>query len=148
MGRLSALVGERIYLDTNVFVYAVEGHPVFRAALRALFQDAEQGRIRVVTSELTLAEVLVKPMMDENLVRQRAYEQALRPSQDLEVVPVSRGVLREAARIRAVQRAKLADAIHIATAERAKCSLFLTNDRRLTSTAEMETILLSSLVDE
>ncbi len=57
---LTAL-GKRVYLDANVFVYAIEGYPQFADGIRELFRKVDQGQVEAITSELTLAEVLVKP---------------------------------------------------------------------------------------
>lgn len=37
MGILKAVEGTRVYLDTNVFIYALEGFSVFRPDLEAVF---------------------------------------------------------------------------------------------------------------
>ncbi|HEX5647226.1 MAG TPA: PIN domain-containing protein [Nitrospira sp.] len=121
----------RIYLDTNIFIYALEGYPVFRAVLTTLFTALDRGELMAVTSELTLAEVLVKPLLDRHAERQAAYLQALQPSPSLQLVPVSREVLIAAARLRADANLKLPDAIHAATAQLTGCDQFLTNDARV-----------------
>lgn len=128
---LNAIRGERVYLDTNVFIYAIEGYPAFTNALDDFFGSIDAGELRACTSELTLAEVLVKPLMDGNLEIQAAYQQALQNSEGFEVVSVSRDVLIEAARLRAVANFRLPDAIHGATAILSACQTFLTNDRQL-----------------
>lgn len=74
---LLSSVGQRVYLDTNVFVYAVEGYPHFAEELRALFHAIDHGQLAAVTSELTLAEVLVKPLADKNDDLWRLYESTL-----------------------------------------------------------------------
>ena len=66
MGIMDVIKGERIYLDTNIFIYALEAYPEFVSALTSLFVAIDEGKLRAVTSELTLAEVLIKPMMDNN----------------------------------------------------------------------------------
>ncbi len=63
-----------------------------------------------VTSELTLAEALVKPLLDRHAERQAAYLQVLQPSTSLHMAPVSRDVLLAAARLRAETGLKLPDA--------------------------------------
>ena len=68
---MDSITGEGLYLDTNIFIYALEGYPKFIASVRALFAAIDEGRIRAVTSELTLAESLVKPMMDGNIILQK-----------------------------------------------------------------------------
>jgi hypothetical protein len=39
MGLLEALQGDRIYLDTNAWIYALEGYSVFRPDLTQLFEQ-------------------------------------------------------------------------------------------------------------
>ena len=56
MGRVDALRGKRVYLDANVFIYAVEQHPEHALFLAGLFDLFEAGEVVAVTSELTLAE--------------------------------------------------------------------------------------------
>lgn len=64
----------------------------------------------------------------------------------LEVVPVSRDVLIEAARLRAVANLRLPDAIHGATATLTGCETFLTNDRRLLAIPGIDVVVLSDVI--
>jgi predicted nucleic acid-binding protein len=144
---LNTIRGERVYLDTNVFIYAIEGYPEFVDELNEFFDSIDAGNMRAFTSELTLAEVLVRPLRDANLEIQTAYQQALQSSEGLEVVPVSRDVLIEAARLRAVANLRLPDAIHGATAILTGCETFLTNDRRLAAVPGVEVVLLSEVIE-
>ncbi len=61
MGDIADLIGKVVYLDSNVFIYAVEGFAERRPFVEGPFRQIDSGRIDAVTSELTLAEVLVKP---------------------------------------------------------------------------------------
>ncbi|MEH1936237.1 MAG: PIN domain-containing protein [Nostoc sp.] len=112
MGILDAIQGTRIYLDTNIWIYALEGYPPFVQDLTQLFQSIDQGSLSVVTSELSLAEVLVKPFQNQDLAQQTTYKQLISNSQNLTVIPVSRQVLIEAAQLRASINMKLPDVIH------------------------------------
>jgi predicted nucleic acid-binding protein len=143
---VNAIRGERVYLDTNIFIYAIEGYPDFVDELNQLFDSIDAGNFRAFTSELTLAEALVRPLMDGNLEIQAVYQQALQSSEVLEVVVVSRDVLIEAARLRAIANLRLPDAIHGATAILSGCETFLTNDRRLTALPGIEVVVLSEVI--
>lgn len=134
-----------IYLDTNIFIYALEGYSVFRPTLTALFESLDRQELTAVTSELTLAEALVKPLLDRHTEREAAYLQVLQSSSSLLVVPVSRAVLIAAARLRAEADLKLPDAIHVATAQLSTCSTFLTNDARIPSVPRLTIRQLSEL---
>ena len=135
----------RIYLDTNVFVYALEGYDQFRLPLTELFATIDQGLLQAVTSELTLAEALVKPLLDRNPEREAVYHRILRSSSHLLVMPVTRDILVTAAHLRAEQGLKLPDAIHAATAQLSGCQQFLTNDSRFKTLPELTVVLLSQL---
>lgn len=145
MGLLAAVQGHRNYLDTNIWIYALEGYPEFLQPLTDLFAAIDRGVVQAVTSELTLAEVLVKPFMDGSTDRQIAYRQAIRSSQFLQVISVSREILIEAAELRANSQIKLPDAIHIATALSMQCSTLLTNDHRLPAIENLNVLLLSEI---
>ncbi len=41
MGILDAIQGNRIYLDTNIWIYALEGYPAFIQNLTHLFQSMD-----------------------------------------------------------------------------------------------------------
>ncbi len=125
---------------------ALEGYPGYAATLGELFEAIDDGKVEAFAGELTLAEVLVKPMMDGNVALQRAYQSALQPSASLHVLPISRQILVEAANLRGSQSAlKLPDAIHLATAQLAQCQAILTNDLRLRESPSVQIILLSDL---
>jgi predicted nucleic acid-binding protein len=119
------------YLDTNVLIYAFEGRSVFAEAVRGIASAIDEGTRSFLTSELTLAELLVDPLRKGDPARARVYRQYLRTRPHFEVVPVSRAVLVEAARLRGATSLKLPDAMHVATALVHGCGAFLTNDARI-----------------
>jgi predicted nucleic acid-binding protein len=124
----------RIYLDTNVLVLAVEGSDAddLHRALWELMSH-NPGLLQLVTSELSLAEVLVKPLELGLAKVASTYCELVTDRAGLGVIPVDRDILILAARIRGDDRSiKLPDAIHLATAEREYCSMILTDDQQLT----------------
>lgn len=132
----------RVYLDTNFFIRFVEGESV---PLLRVIENGEFGRWRLVTSELTLAEVLVVPI---RLGRQdliSANEQILSGDDVIEVLPVTRKVLRSSAAIRASIGNKGMDAIHVATAVEADCGIFLSSDTGIRVPPKMQTITLEAI---
>jgi predicted nucleic acid-binding protein len=146
MGLAEALRGRRAYFDTNVFIYAVEGYPAYTPLLNVVYGLLESGELHAVTSEITLAEVLVKPLMDGNRALVQRYQEALDTSQGLTVVPISRSILLQAARVRAQAASiPLPDAIHVATAQATGCPVLLTNDTRLKAAPGLQVILLSEI---
>ncbi len=129
----NAHLGETLYLDSNILIFAIEEGSGWTGLLRELFEAIDEGRIAAVTSRLSLAEVLVKPFAAgaDGLVSR--YTMLFDSEVALRIGPVDRDVLIEAARLRATLDLRLADAIHLATANIAGCDRFVSNDRRLGS---------------
>ena len=80
MGKVSQELGQRVYFDANIIIYLVEGLAPFLDQLRALSTALNTGEIIAITSELTLAEVLVKPLKDQLSAIQQAYKVFLTPT--------------------------------------------------------------------
>ena len=145
MGKLSAIIGKRVYCDANVFIYALEGYAAHANLLKALLQAMDSRELIVVTSELTVAEVLVKPLRDGDKTLEQKYRRFLTPSTALELWPLTRVILERAAEARAVSKMKLPDALHWTTALQACCDSFLTNDNGFKAQVGLTTHLLSDL---
>lgn len=126
-----AFVGDRIYLDSNIFIYAVETGNKWTKNLTELFEAIDDRAIMVSTSEITIAEVLTKPIAVNDAKLVAIYTKLLRQKGLIEVIPVDRSVLHLAAHIRARRNIKLIDAIHVASAKVATSDFFLTHDVRL-----------------
>jgi len=91
----------RVYLDTNVFIAAYEHVSARSDHARWVLDAVEDGRIHGATSEITLAELLVKPFQEEALAIIDAYLAVIQPGAGFDVMPIERAVLIEAARVRA-----------------------------------------------
>lgn len=133
----------RVYLDANVFIAAFE-QPGARSEHAWWLLDAiEDGRVRGATSELTLSEILVRPIElgDAELVK--AYEQMIAPGATFDVTQIGRDILIDAARLRARRRLRLPDAIHLACARALDCRFVVSNDVRLPAIDGLKTLPLS-----
>ncbi len=142
MAGLAGLLAKIVYLDTNIFIYAVEGYEPEEAFLRELLSALDGKSLAAVTSEFTLAELLVKPfeLGRDDVVS--AYIDLVQDSERITVAPVDRAILIEAARQRATLGILMPDAIHVATAMASACDVFLTNDRKLKLPPELALSLL------
>ncbi len=147
MTALASLKGNRIYLDANIFIYAVEGFPKYSMLCREILVAIDESIIHAVTSELTVAEVLVRPMRDANIAAVSVYEELLQNRPSLNLMPISRSVLQQAAGLRAQLNGKLPDAIHIATALQCGADLILTADRSLKVPASIKCTNLDELLN-
>ena len=107
----------RVYLDANVFIAAYESKGARSDHAWWLLDAIERGDLLGVTSEITLAEVLVRPFEEQDHDLIRSYQDVLSPANGMEVPNVSRQVLIEAAILRSMRRSlRLPDAIHVASA--------------------------------
>jgi predicted nucleic acid-binding protein len=121
-----------IYLDTNFFIKAVEGLDEAAAPGKALIDALRQRPGMAATSEITFAEVLAPSMQADALspqMKRRAYLDLLLWSGFVALIPVSRSILIETARLRAMGRFKLPDAIHLVSAIQVRCRFFISADK-------------------
>ena len=145
MDWLDDLRGHLVGLDTAPLIYFIERHPVYLAQVRPFFQALDRGELRVVTSTVTLLEVLVHPFRRGDAVLLQQYRDILLNVQGLDTIPVSPAIAEEAARLRAVHRLLPADAIQLATAINAGAAAFLTNDTGLPRLATPRLLVLDEL---
>ena len=119
----------RVFWDTNLFVYLIEGTGARAESMVALRQRMIERGDELLTSTLTLSELLVKPIeMGDDELRDR-YMQAMDAS--VSVLPFdARAALRFAA-IRGDRSIRAPDAIQLACAASGATDLFITNDDRL-----------------
>ncbi len=118
------------YLDTNVFIDALEGADSIALPIKALFEAARAKPGALVTSELTLAEVLApgaKGTRPPDL--RRRYLDLIVWGGVVDLLPVSRDVIFETIELRPHAPLKLPDAIHLATAILAGCRYLVTRDQ-------------------
>jgi len=121
----------RIFFDTNVFIYMFEGLEPNRTRMLEIRRRMLERGDRIVTSTMTLGELLVKPtkLGQASLIEQ--YDRAVRSTS--QVVNFDAQVAWRFASLRATHNLRSADAIQLACAAHNGVDLFLTNDRRLHS---------------
>ena len=120
----------RIFWDTNLFIYLLEGSgELFRAVDHLLSRMVER-RDELLTSTLTLGEVLVKPLEVGRPEWAERYEKFL-DAPGIHLIPFDRHGAKVYARLRLDRALRPPDAIQLACAASAGCNLFITNDERL-----------------
>jgi predicted nucleic acid-binding protein len=146
VGALTLPASGKVYLDANGFIYyTVESIEPYRALLDMVWQAARAGQIKVITSGLTLLEVLVMPLKVGNAAVAATFRSVVLKSPDVQAAPITRAVLEAAARLRATVGLKTPDAIHAATALRAGAALFITNDSAFRRVPGLAVVVLSDL---
>ena len=144
MGLISDVGVGNIGVDTAIFIYFIEDHPKFLPAILPLFQEADRGKRELITSALTLLEVLVVPYRTGNRALAQRYEALLTRSRGVRIVDVSRDQLRAVAQLRAATGVKTPDALQLVAAIGEGCTTFLSNDRRLPPVPGLRLVDLTS----
>ena len=119
----------RIFWDTNLFIYLWEDYGALSQAVAELRTKMLRRRDQLLTSTLTLGEILVKPTVAGNTQLCRKYEDALLSVAVL--IPLDARVAKTYASIRRDRTLKAPDVIQLASAASAAADLFITNDGRL-----------------
>lgn len=141
-----------VYLDACAIIELLEKRTAESSALGALLEVAAGNPTRLLTSELTLTEVLVEPI--RGLMDITPWQEGAPFSRDhhdwylanltddshlVRTLPVTRSILTRAALMRArVKSLRSPDAIHTATAYEAGCTHFISGDQRLIKAIERD----------
>jgi predicted nucleic acid-binding protein len=120
----------RIFFDTNLFIYLLEDTGERGARVSEIVERLSERRDELLTSTLTLAEVLVKPLATGDEAWASRYENLLNTPGVL-LLPFDRSCARIYAQLRQDKTVKPPDAVQLSCAAAAKCDLFITNDDRL-----------------
>ena len=148
MGLTSDLGPGPVAVDSALFIYLIEEDARYLSAVRSLFLEADRGERLIVTSAITLLEVLVVPFRDSDAHLAERYEQLITRSRGVRVMDVTRGASRAAAQLRAATGVKPPDALQLAAALGAGCGTFLTNGRRLPAIPGLRVVQLSSYAQQ
>jgi predicted nucleic acid-binding protein len=145
MGRLAPKNGEIIYIDTAIVIYTIEGNSNYLTALEPLWEQFQTGNIEIMTSELTLMEVIVQPLKHNDATLVTDYEEFLTAS-SIQLLPIDRTILKNAAQLRSTKNIKTPDAIHASTAMQHSCTMFLTNDRGFQNIPGLPSMILDQVI--
>ncbi len=118
-------------IDTPVFIYHLEAHPLYSSMTHEIFSSMENGKWTGITSAITLMEINVHPWQVGREDVARKYEALLVNFPNLSIVSVDRDVARIASQLRARFGVRPPDALQVAASLVAGAKLYLTNDRRL-----------------
>jgi predicted nucleic acid-binding protein len=119
----------RIFFDTNVFIYLFEDYEPFSTMVEAMWRRMMQRRDQLVTSSMTLGELLVKPSKLGQVSLIEQYDRTIRSR--AQILHFDTAVAWRYASLRATHTIRNADAIQLACAAHFGVDLFITNDTRL-----------------
>jgi predicted nucleic acid-binding protein len=141
---INGLQGKTVGLDTAPLIYFIEENSTYLEATTLFFEAMDKGDFTVVTSTVTLLEVLVQPLRSNNTALASEYQDILLNSK-LMTVEVSSAIAEQAARLRASYNIRTPDAIQISAALNAGATYFFTNDIRLPEIPSIQILSLDSL---
>lgn len=121
----------RIFWDTNLFIYLFEDYGEFSRRVQRLRSSMLSRGDQLLTSSLTLGEILVKPVEQGDSDLCARYENAITASSV--VVPFDVKAAKLYAALRRDRALRAPDAVQLACAGSVGTDLFITNDARLQS---------------
>jgi len=74
---IKALQGKTVGLDTAPLIYFIEENPIYFEPARLFFEAMDRDEYSVVTSTVTLLEVLVHPLRNNNAMLAAEYRDIL-----------------------------------------------------------------------
>lgn len=142
---LDSLQGNVVGFDTMPLIYYIEENPHYSHLVDPFFEAIERSEFKVVTSIITLLEVLVHPIRNGDSILSQKYRDLLLNTEDLSTLELNQGIAEEAARLRATYNIRTPDSIQMATAIIGGASFFLTSDTHLPSLPNLKTLVLDEL---
>ena len=115
----------RIFWDSNLFIYLFEEYGPFSLATKRLRKEMLDRSDQLLTSTLSLGEILVKPLERGDTVRCQKYEEAVKNT--ALIIPFDLKAARRYAMIRSSSSIRGPDAVQLACAGEAGVDLFVTN---------------------
>ena len=147
MGPLILPIGGSVYVDANAIIYSVERVEPYHGLLAPMWEGARAGRFTLASSELVALETLVRPLRDGYALLEMLFRSILAAA-EMDLIPATLVTWEDAARIRAETGLATPDALHAATALRAGCTLFITNDTDFRRVEGLPVVILDDLLAE
>ncbi|MCI0710468.1 MAG: PIN domain-containing protein [Chloroflexi bacterium] len=136
---------ERIYVEAAPLIYYIEENTAHLDKMVAVIQAIESGSLEAISSVITLTEVLIHPIRENDEYLEQQYRDILTNNDQFKLMSVSPTIAESAARLRVSYNLRTPDALHVATALDADCDAFLSNDLGLKRVTELKVILLDGL---
>jgi uncharacterized protein len=120
----------RIYWDTMLLIYLTEDHPVYNARVARLLGRVYERGDSLFTSYLALGELMTGDGRFPPQIKSGNVPDHLR-SLGFSFLTFDEGAVLPFSKLRAIEKLKVADSIHLACAASAGIDLFLTGDKQL-----------------
>ncbi|HEX9961610.1 MAG TPA: PIN domain-containing protein [Pyrinomonadaceae bacterium] len=111
----------------------------------SLIARVENEEITGITSVISLCEVLIHPLRNQNLNLKQRYLDILQNSPNFFTKSINSATAQTAASLRAKYNLRTPDALQIATALENGCDAFLCNDKDLKRVTELKILILDEI---
>ena len=144
-GLLRRHAGRTAYFDTNIFIYLLGNNPTYAGLCLQLLQACANQELQGLSGDVTLAELLVKPLQANDAKAVAAVRELLIESGAITLVSHSRKAFERAAELRAKHGLKMVDALQLATAMDVQAACFVSNGRDFPEVPGIECLSLDSV---
>mgnify|MGYP005862833909 CR=1 FL=1 len=136
----------RIMIDTAPIIYFIEENPTYGPIMESMIVAATDKERVLMTSVITLVEVLTHPLRMNKPEIAEKYRTVLVDSKNIIMYPIDTLVAERAAELRARHQLKTPDALQIAVSLENNATLFITNDKHIKKVEDIEVIVLSEFL--
>ncbi|HEY1804127.1 MAG TPA: PIN domain-containing protein [Terracidiphilus sp.] len=120
----------RVFWDTMLLIYLLEGNPGFRPRADALLARSRKRGDSLFTSCLAVGEVMAGVERFENPLKAAAVRETLEEI-GFRFLPFDAGAISTFSFLRSREKLRVADAVHLSSAASVGIDLFLTGDTQL-----------------
>ena len=143
---LEQMAGQRVYIDTNVFIYFLSRHPTYFESSSLVLNACADSRIFGFTGDAAVAEVMVGAYKNADPTLASRFKLFFSQKNFLTIATHDAQTFDAAAQLVAKGGVKFIDALHIATAIQNKCAYFVTNDNGIKSGTHLKVVQLEQLL--
>lgn len=141
---LARMAGQRVYFDTNVFIYFLDQGPLFDT-VAPLLAACVEGRMTGCTGDAAVAETMVMPYRHRNVAKIAKFKAFFGLKDFLTIHAHTAQTFDLAAQLAGTQGMRLMDALHCATAIQSGCRFLVTNDGGIKNSDALEIISVKAL---
>lgn len=135
-------MGQKIYLDTNLYIAFFEGVVDVSEKIEGLILDSIEKGMMIVASPLIITELLIAPLREKEDELSEVYKNLKNYIGNLVFVDFSLKISKTAAYLRAKYNLATPDCIHLATAIEGGAKIFYTGDKRIKKVNEIKVELI------
>ena len=132
-------------LDSMCFIYHLEANLEYVIFTEAVFTRIEGGRLQAMTSVMSIADLLVRPLALGDTAAAADYRYWMEKFPNLSLAEVGVDTVVEAASLTAKHGLRLPDALQLASCLEADVDAFITDDKSLQGVKEQTVLLISDL---